>query len=108
MDRSSYVLRLLDRFRHTPGTSGKVRYEDRRLAQRLFDDHVPIETVEAAMMLATVRRHNRPATAPPLTPIRSLHYFLPVINEIKAEPLIDDLYIEYIRRHFFEILSGSR
>jgi hypothetical protein len=38
----------------------------------------------------------RPADGPPLSPIRSLAYFLPVIDELLPHPAPDN-YLEYLR-----------
>jgi hypothetical protein len=45
-------------------------------------DGVPLETVETALLLGALRRMIRPPDAPRLTPIRSLAYFRPLIEEI--------------------------
>lgn len=39
-----------------------------------------------ALLLATARRANRPESEPALPPVRSLHYYLPVLDEVIAEP----------------------
>jgi hypothetical protein len=81
MEQRDYVRRLLDAYRTTPGTCGAVRRPDRLLAAQLHQRGVPLEAVENALTLATARRLARPANAPPLGIIRSLAYFLPVIEE---------------------------
>jgi hypothetical protein len=86
-DPSLYSKQLLDIYLHTPGTLGHLRREDRRLALLLYDRSVPLRTVEDALLLATARRSFRSCEAPPLYPIRSLHYFLPVIEELLLTPL---------------------
>jgi len=58
---------------------------------------VKIEEVEAAILLATARRLLRNSQAPKLGPIRSLHYFAPVIEEIKSAP-VSESYLKYLRR----------
>jgi len=100
--RHRYVQRLLDLYCCTPHTSGFARPTDRRLAASLHDRHVPLHTVYAALLLATGRRALRPTSAPPLAKIASLHYFLPVIDEILATPL-DPAYVEYLRRRLAPI-----
>ena len=54
------------------------------------------------MILATVRRHYRGPDLPPLEPIHSLHYFLPVIRQLAAEPL-HDFYVQLLRSKLNEI-----
>lgn len=90
-----YVQRLLDAYRNTPGTAGRVRPADRRLAQRLYHQGVPLPLLRGAFALAAVRRGFRPFDAPPLDPIRSLHYFLPVLEEIQRQPLPEG-YLDYL------------
>ncbi|MGH9380408.1 MAG: hypothetical protein ACRD2Z_07325 [Thermoanaerobaculia bacterium] len=97
MTQAQYIRRLLADYQSLPDTQGRVRPADRRLAQRLFADGVPLPLVRAALRVAVSRRRARPADATPLPPIRSLHYFLPVIEE--ASNLPQD-YLDYIcRRH---------
>lgn len=92
-----YRDKLLELYRHTPGTCGSVRGADRRLAATLESRGVALQTVQAALLLACARRAFRPDTAPPLPPIASLHYFLPLIDEILASPP-DPGYLDYLRR----------
>lgn len=95
LDRATYVRRLLDSYRRTPTTAGRVRAADRRLARQLYDRRVPLDAVQAAFHLAAARRIFRDFQAPPLAPIQSLHYFLPVLDEIRRSP-IDPEYLEYL------------
>ncbi len=90
-----YVQRLLDAYRRTPTTAGQVRTADRQLAVQLFERRVPLSMVQAAFSLAAFRRIFRDPDAASLHPIRSLHYFLPILNEIRSEPIAAD-YIRYI------------
>lgn len=97
LDRDLYVHRLLAAYHRLPGTLGRSRPADRRLAADLHRQGVPIATVEAALLLASARRQARPDDATPLQPIRSLHYFLPVIEELLQHPP-PDAYLESLRR----------
>jgi|SRR5215208_3432975 len=97
MTPQCYVEQVLDLYRRTPGTRGSARRADRRLAATLRQRGVPLELVDAALLVATARRALRPATAPPLAPIATLHYFLPVIEELLASPP-DPAYFDYLRR----------
>jgi hypothetical protein len=94
LERTHYVRRLLDSYSRTPTCAGRVRREDCRLAHRLFDQRIPLRLVEAALTLAAARRLFRSNQAEPIFPIRSLHYFLPLIDEIRQLP-IDPGYIDY-------------
>jgi hypothetical protein len=95
--RRRYAERVLDLYRCTPGASGFARRADRGLAAALFDRQVPLETVHAALLLAVARRARRPSNAKPLAAIASLHYFLPIIEELIAAPP-DPAYLQYIRQ----------
>lgn len=97
MNQRHYVEKVLDLYRATPGTSGIARTADRRLAESLFDRDIPLATVYAALVLAWVRRSNRPPGEPAHRPIATLHYFLPVIDELIAQPLDPD-YLAYLRQ----------
>jgi hypothetical protein len=63
-----------------------IRPADRRLAATLWERGVSLEVIETAFLLATTRRNARPGDQPPLPPVRSLHYFLPIIDEVGAMP----------------------
>lgn len=91
-----YVKQILDRYRRTPGTLGHIRREDRRLAIQLYQRSILLEVVTAAFALAAARRCSRDPELPPLPPIRSMHYFLPVIEELLAEPPDAD-YLRYLQ-----------
>lgn len=81
-----YIAELLGLYRSAPQGSLRVRSADRDLARSLFIRNVPLDIVDAALLLAAARRAHRPSTAPPLQPVRSLHYYLPVIEELLAAP----------------------
>jgi hypothetical protein len=100
LSREQYVQRLLDAYRQTPTTAGRVRPADRRLAVELFDRGVPLSMVQAAFSLAAARRIFRDPEAAPLHPIRSLHYFLPILDEIRSEPIGPD-YIRYVEEKLY-------
>lgn len=94
MTEPQYVYRLLHAYCTLPDTGGRSRPADRQLAKRLFRDAVPLELVFLAFRLALSRRRARPEHAAPLLPVRSLHYFLPIIEEVIDLP---EHYLNYIR-----------
>jgi hypothetical protein len=106
MDRNEYIGRLLEAYRRTPGTCGVVRRPDRLLAAQLYQRGVSIEAVENALILATARRLVRPADAPPLGIIRSLAYFLPVIDEVLHLQLSPE-YFRYLRSRIAQITPAE-
>jgi hypothetical protein len=89
-----YVCRLLHAYCTLPDTGGRIRPADRQLANRLFREAVPLELVLLAFRLALSRRRARPDHAAPLPPVRSLHYFLPIIKEVINLP---QDYLHYLR-----------
>ena|SRR5579864_2292712 len=91
-ERQVYIRKVLDAFRRTPGTTGVVRRNDRLLAAALYDRGVPLIVVENALLLAAARRIVRSPDAPALQPVRSLHYLLPVIDEVLALRVSQDYY----------------
>ena len=86
LDEPQYIQRLLESYRKTPTVAGYVRRADRLLAAKLYQRGVPLALVEAAFSLAAVRRIFRDPELGPLNPIRSLHYFLPVLDELLRTP----------------------
>jgi hypothetical protein len=67
------------------------------LAAQLFQRGVSVSVIENAFVLAATRRLMRPAEAPPLATIRSLAYFLPVIEEVR-ELRVSPNYFQYLRQ----------
>jgi len=95
-DAQLYVKAVLDLYLALPETPARVSRFDRGLALQLFQRAVPRSTIEAAFLVASARRLCRPVDAPSLGPIRSLHYFVPVIDEIIHQPLPAE-YVRYLR-----------
>jgi hypothetical protein len=96
-DQEEYVRQVLEAYRQTPGTMGTVRRPDRMLAVQLYQRGVAVSIVENAFVLAATRRLIRPADALPLEKVRSLAYFLPVIEEVLGMSINPD-YFQYLRR----------
>ena len=69
-----------------------MRRPDRLLAAQLYQRGVSVSVIENALVLAAARRLIRPADAPPLGTIRSLAYFLPVIEEVLDLPVSPDYF----------------
>lgn len=94
--REEYIRRVLDAYRKMAGTTGAVRRPDRSLAAQLYERGVSVEVIENALLLAAARRLMRRPDAAPLGTIRSLAYFLPVIEEVLGLKVSPD-YFEYLR-----------
>jgi hypothetical protein len=75
------------------------------VALDLYQRGIPLNTVENALVLAAVRRLIRPADAPPLTTVRSLAYFLPVIEEV-FETEVGEEYFQYARQKLQRLRSS--
>lgn len=93
---ASYVASVLTFYLEMPDTPMRVSASDQWLARHFHQDGVPLETVETALLLGTLRRLIRPADAPHLPPIRSLAYFRPVVEELQDNPAPEN-YRDYLR-----------
>lgn len=97
MSQDDYVRDLLALFCGLPHVAARrPSPTDRRLAEKWFDEGIPLATIETAFLLAMARRSTRPPGLPSLSPIRSLAYFLPIIEEICLNPP-DSGYLSYLR-----------
>ena len=94
--QEEYVQRVLAAYCSTPGTTGTVRRPDRLLAIELHQRGVAFTAIENALILAAARRLTRPPGSRPLATIRSLAYFLPLIEELLSLP-VDPNYFRYLR-----------
>lgn len=95
--QEEYIRHVLEAYRKTPGTMGTARRADRLLAAQFYQRGVTVSVVENAFVLAAARRLTRPADAPPLGTIRSLAYFLPVIEEV-LDMRVSPEYFQHVRR----------
>jgi len=100
-----------------PETPLKPTAGDRKTAKGLLERGVPLHTVQTALALGSLRRLGRPQDYPRLQPVRSLAYFLPVIDELLESPVPEDygLYLctklnqyEAGKRHRPEAPTGDR
>lgn len=96
LSQEEYVRQVLEAYRKTPGTMGTVRRADRLLAAQLYQRGLSVQVIENALVLAATRRLIRPTDRPPLGTIRSLAYFLPVIEEVRELRVSPD-YFDYLR-----------
>ena len=104
--QEEFIRRVLEAYRKTPGTMGVVRRADRTLAAQLYQRGLSLKVIENALVLAATRRLMRPADAPPLGSIRSLAYFLPLIEEVLGLHVSQE-YFDYLR-HKLERITPSR
>jgi len=95
-DPALYVAAVLTLYVDLPDTPLRASVPDQRQARTWFDRGVPLEVVETALLLASLRRTVRPTDVPPLPRIRSLAYFQPVIEELREHPVAAG-YLQYLR-----------
>jgi hypothetical protein len=97
-DWETYRQTLVDLYLRLPDTPRRLSRHDLRLVHQLWQRRIPLATLETALLLAVVRRATRRPGAIPLGPIRSLHYFLPLVEELLQTPLrYGDTYLAYLR-----------
>jgi len=96
---ATYVATLIMFYIDLPDTPLRPGPQDQSVAHKLYQENVPLSLAEAALLLASLRRLGRLSSLPPLSPIRSLAYFQPVITELQRQPLPDG-YLDYLRFKF--------
>ena len=94
--QARYVARVLDQYAKLPGTLRRVLRQDRRTALALYRRGVRLDVVDNAFVLALARRTFR-SDSDRLEPIRCLQYFLPVVDELLAEPPLPE-YLDYLKQ----------
>jgi hypothetical protein len=94
MSLQDFCSAVLEAYQALPDTPNRFSRYDRALAEAWFHRQIPLPQIHAAFALAILRRHLRTSTNPPLQPIRSLHYFVPVLEEVAQQ---DSRYLLYCR-----------
>lgn len=102
---ADYVRRVLDAYRHTPGTTGQVRPADRRLARDFHARGISLSTVEDAFLVASARRFCNATPAARPSTARSLAYYLAVVDELQAQPIADG-YRSYLADRLDRLLAA--
>jgi hypothetical protein len=100
-----FVTDVLSLYQHLPETPSKTNPNDRKIAIELYKRGITMPTIESAFLLGSVRRLSRSPDMPPLSPIRSLAYFAPVIQELLDNPISNN-YADYLRLKLHS-LSGK-
>jgi len=106
-DSNDYVADVLRLYLELPETPRKSSLNDKITAAALYERGIEMTTVESAFLLASIRRLGRTPDLPPLSPIRSLAYFLPVIQEILDKPVGDDYRI-YLKMKIRSLCGSNR
>jgi hypothetical protein len=96
-DAEQYVYTVLSLYQQLPETPALPSSRDRLHAHQLQQRGLPLTLIETAFLLGSLRRLLRPPDAPALSPIHSLAYFGPIIEELLNHP-VPDTYIEYLRQ----------
>jgi hypothetical protein len=105
-DAEQYVQTVLSLYQQLPETPALPNSRDRLQAHQLQQRRLPLTLIETALLLGSLRRLLRPPDAPALSPIHSLAYFGPVIEELLHNP-VPDTYIEYLRRKM-QLFAGKK
>jgi hypothetical protein len=93
----AYLRTVLTLYTCLPDTPRRASGYDKTVARSLLAQGVPVDVVESAMLLGSLRRCLRPQQATPLPRIRSLAYFCPLIDELQQQPMPAG-YPDYLRR----------
>jgi hypothetical protein len=105
MPLQAFCSTVLQSYQALPDTPNRFSRYDRALAERWFHQQIPLPLIQAAFALALLRRHLRPESWPPLPPIRSLHYFVPLLEEVSLQnpPYLD--FCRFKAHHLFPQIS---
>lgn len=106
-EATAYQSAVLKLYVELPETPAKASPRDRRRAAELCARGIELATVESAMLLASLRRLGRPAEMPVLSPIHSLAYFFPVIQELVDNPMPED-YRDYLQKKLRSLASKGK
>lgn len=101
---AAYIGAVLVLYVDLPDTPMRYSPTDLALARKLHQEGVPLMLVESAFLLASLRRLTRPSNSPPLPKIRSLAYFMPVVNELRPQPLPGG-YLDYLRLKLSQVVN---
>lgn len=99
-----YVGSVLGIYGALPDTPKRARRDDRYLAMQWQRQGVLLFQVEGAMLLATARRVFREEQAERLSPIRSLRYFVPVLEEMRQSGAGEG-YVKYLREKLSPVMA---
>ncbi len=95
MTEQAYIQALRSLYLQLPNTHRRFTRSDGQLASVLYQRGFSFDLVRSALLLASARRLARNPAERPLPTVRSLHYFLPVLDEIRSQPLPPG-YLQYL------------
>jgi hypothetical protein len=100
-----YVQALLDEYVSLPGTPSRASRQDRRLARDLYEQAVPLAAARTAFLLGIARRTFR-SNDVPLPTVRTLYYFVPIIDEVLHCPP-EPGYVDYLARKLRPLVQAK-
>lgn len=105
MTQQAYIQALRCLYLQLPNTHRRFSRSDRQMASVFYQRGFSLELLRSALLLATARRLAHDPNYP-LPPVRSLHYFLPVVEEIQSQPLPSG-YVQYLEHKIKSLSSAS-
>ena len=105
---SLFVRSVLHLYTCLPHTPERPSNDDRFVAHRLERTRIPLLRVQTALLLGAARRvdlGNTPDSFP-LLPIRSIRYFLPILEELRFAR-VDSHYVDYLHRKLCGFLRAE-
>ncbi len=85
----AYVREVREMFLRPTCVQAQFTSDDQQLATLWYQAGVPIETFRRAWLLGCVRKSMTLINHPATQPIRSLRYFVPLLQEVQQEPIPD-------------------
>lgn len=101
-----YLRSVLELYRRLPHTPLRPRPDDRFVVRRLERQGHPIQRVHAALLLGTARRLFRVDDSEPLMPIRSIRFFLPIVDELRLTGF-DPAYLRYLAHKISDVTGAE-
>jgi hypothetical protein len=102
IEESGFVGEVRTRLLKYPIVSSAFGAADEKLARELFRNGVSLEQVERALLLGLSRKYVSSLSSLSASPIYSLSYFLPLLDEV-AQTETSDRYWEYLRRRLEDL-----
>lgn len=105
VEESRFVEEVRTRLLKYPIVRSSFGAADQKLARELFCKGVSLEDLERALLLGLTRKYVSSLNSLSSSPIYSLSYFLPLLDEV-AQTETADRYWEYLRRRLDDLNSA--
>jgi hypothetical protein len=102
LEESGFVEQVRARFLKYPIVRSSFGAADQKLAHELFRNRVSLDQLERALLLGLSRKYVSSLNSLSTSPIYSLNYFLPLLDEV-AQTETSDRYWEYLRRRLDDL-----